>query len=299
MIDLPILTRFASEAVRARFPLDAIWHPGNIVWELLVEATTGAFDQPHAMRIWTSADEAVAVAWFVGLRKIHLECLPDHDNLVPEMLAWAEGVARAEGYDRLSVLVMDRDIQRASMLGVSGYRSDELQSVVFRNDLDSLAAHASPPDGAVALDCRDVDAEARAACHRDAWNDLSNIGIEDAHSTFSADVYRSLRGEPAYDTSLDLVIQASTGAFVSNCICWADDGSGIGLFEPVGTSSRFRGRGFGRAVVSEGLRRLQSRGMRWARVSTAHFNAPAIATYKSCGFNVVDQTRWWTKDLVE
>lgn len=297
MTDVPTLTRFASEAVRARFPHDAIWHPGDIVWELLVEATTGAFDQPHAMQAWTSAGEAVAVAWFVGLRKLCLECLPDRDDLIPEMLAWAEGVSRDEAYDQLSVLVMDRDVQRASRLAASGYRADELQSVVFRSDLAKLTSTAPPPDGATALDCRDVDAEARAACHRDAWNDLSNIGIENAHSDFSADVYRSLRDASAYDPSLDILIQAPSGEFASNCICWADVGSGVGLFEPVGTSSRFRGRGFARAVVSEGLRRLQSRGMRWARVSTAHFNAPAIATYKSCGFGAVDQTRWWTKPL--
>jgi GNAT superfamily N-acetyltransferase len=292
-----MLTRFASEAVRARFPLDAVWHPGDFVWELLVEATTGAFDRPHAIRIWTSADEAVAAAWFVGLRKICLECLPDSDALIPEMLDWAEGVARGEAHDQLSVLIMDSDVQRASIARASGYRADELQSVVFRSDLAKLAPNAPPPDGATALDCRDIDAEARAACHRDAWNDLANIGIEDAHSSFSADVYRRLRDAPGYDPRLDILIQVPTGELVSNCICWADNRSGVGLFEPVGTSSRFRGRGFGRAVVLEGLRRLQSRGMRWARVSTAHFNAPAIATYTSCGFNVVDQTRWWTKPL--
>jgi GNAT superfamily N-acetyltransferase len=293
-IDLPLLTRFASEAVRARFPLEAAWHPGNIVWDLM-----GAPDQPHVMRIWTSTDEAVAVAWFVGLRKICLECLPERDDIVPETLAWAEGHARAARYDQLSVCVMDGDRLRIARLQALGYRPDELQSVIFRRDLANPIPDDSPPDDARALDCREIDPEARAACHRDAWSDLSNIGIEDARSTFSADVYRGLRSARAYDASLDIVIQASTGELASNCICWADDVSSVGLFEPVGTGSAFRNQGFARAAVLEGLRRLKSRDMRWARVATAHFNAAAIATYKSCGFDVLDRTRWWTKPLAE
>lgn len=45
----------------------------------------------------------------------------------------------------------------------------------------------------------------------------------------------------------------------------------------------------------EGLRRLKARGLRHARVSMAHFNAPAIATYRSAGFEVVDRMAWWER----
>lgn len=65
----------------------------------------------------------------------------------------------------------------------------------------------------------------------------------------------------------------------------------------MGTHADFRGLGLARAVNVEGLRRLKARGMAWGRVSTAHFNAPAIATYLSCGFEIIDRLSWWTKAL--
>jgi hypothetical protein len=34
-----------------------------------------------------------------------------------------------------------------------------------------------------------------------------------------------------------------------------------------------------------------------AHVFTAHFNAPAIATYLSSTFELVDRSSWWTKQL--
>jgi hypothetical protein len=49
--------------------------------------------------------------------------------------------------------------------------------------------------------------------------------------------------------------------------------------------------------MHEALRRAKACGMRWARVSTAHFNAPAIAAYTRAGFELCDRAAWWTKEL--
>ena len=106
-----------------------------------------------------------------------------------------------------------------------------------------------------------------------------------------------LAASPVYDPSLDILAETEDGRLVGGCICWADARSGVGTFEPVGTHVDYRGQGLARAVNVEGLRRLKARGMAWGRVSTAHFNAPAIATYLSCGFEIIDRTALWTKAL--
>ena len=85
------------------------------------------------------------------------------------------------------------------------------------------------------------------------------------------------------------------GTFASYCICWADARSRLGLFEPVGTRPDWRGRGAGRALILEGLRRLRDAGMQTAQVSTAGFNAPAQALYESCGFIPHDTARTFMK----
>jgi GNAT superfamily N-acetyltransferase len=66
---------------------------------------------------------------------------------------------------------------------------------------------------------------------------------------------------------------------------------------PAGTRPEWRGTGAGRAVIHEGLRRLRDAGMRWERVSTAGFNHPAQALYRSCGFERVETERTFIRKL--
>lgn len=290
--DLAPLVEFARQAVQARWPLDATWHPGNVIWNL-----NGKYDSAQAINVWRLGDEVVAAAWFDGPDELFLESLPEAEHLVPEAVAWAEEQIRhAQTQSRLSIRAFERDRERISTLETLGYRRSNPDSVILRRDLAAALPSIPLPEGAIAMDCADVDVEARAACHRNAWSDLTHIGIENARSSFSAERYSELRRATFYDPTLDVVISAPTGEMASNCICWLA-GTDVGLFEPVGTSASFRGRGYGRAAVTEGLKRLKERGAAFARVGTAHFNAPAIATYLSSGFVLSDRTHWWSKDL--
>jgi mycothiol synthase len=69
------------------------------------------------------------------------------------------------------------------------------------------------------------------------------------------------------------------------------------LFEPVGTHPDFLRKGLGRAVMLEGLRRLQQSGMRQAIVSTYEDNQAAIKLYESTGFQVVTQLGTYEKEI--
>jgi ribosomal protein S18 acetylase RimI-like enzyme len=294
--DLPALLDFASRSLSARFPLEANWHPGDFVWQL-----KDARDAHLDMRLWETSQGLVAAALFAGPEQIWFECLPDHEQLVAEVLDWAEGTLLAErprlGASALSVKLGEGDLGRVALLEARGYRRTAPEGVRFRRALDQQIAPASLPEGMRLRDCVGIDPEARAAAHRDAWNHLGHIGIETARSTFTAKTYGRLLASPVYDPTLDILAETADGRLVAGCICWADEKSGIGTFEPVGTHVDFRGQGLARAVNVEGLRRLQARGMAWGRVSTAHFNAPAIATYLSCGFEIIGRTALWTKAL--
>ena len=65
---------------------------------------------------------------------------------------------------------------------------------------------------------------------------------------------------------------------------WFDEVNAVGLFEPVATHPDFQGQGLGKAVVAEGLRRMQAAGMRRAVLGFDPTNAAALALYRAMGF---------------
>lgn len=291
LADLPPILAFASAATAARSPLFTSWHPGDVVWELMARP-----DGPRPNQVWEGPDGVEALAWFVGPGELWLETLPGREDLVATGIGWAEDAWRRErdGPAPLQVRAYEGDVRRIAALEALGYRKAGPEGVLFRMDLAAPFPAPQTPEGVRLGDSVGVDPAPRAAAHRAAWNHLEHLGI-DAQSRFSAEVYESLRKLPVYDPSLDILAVAPDGAFVANCIAWADTGSGVGVFEPVGVARDWRGRRLARAVMTSALHRLQARGMREARVGTAHFNRSAIAAYLACGFQRVDASAWWAK----
>jgi len=58
----------------------------------------------------------------------------------------------------------------------------------------------------------------------------------------------------------------------------------VGLFEPVATHPDFQGQGLGKAVMAEGLHRMQAAGMTRAIVGFDPNNKAALALYTALGF---------------
>ncbi len=128
---------------------------------------------------------------------------------------------------------------------------------------------------------RVAEDDPRVEMHREVWHP-SKVTLE---------AYRSLGAAQGHDPRLDLVAVAPDGGFGSYCICWFDPESGTGLFEPVGTRATYRGRGLGKHVMQEGLRRLRNLGARTASVVAIHDNEAARNLYGSVGFETVNTER--------
>ena len=101
--------------------------------------------------------------------------------------------------------------------------------------------------------------------------------------------YENVQKEPDYREDLDLYVKGSDGEYVSCCIVWYDESSRLGIFEPVCIHADFRRKGFGRAVLLEGIRRIAALGGEKVRVGSGqHF-------YKAIGFQREYMRYRWTK----
>jgi ribosomal protein S18 acetylase RimI-like enzyme len=136
-------------------------------------------------------------------------------------------------------------------------------------------------DGAIIRPVHDApaDIQKRVDLHRDVWTG----------SKFDVPGYQRLRSKPLYRSDLDLVVETPDGELAAYCIIWWDPVTKTGEFEPVGTAERFRRRGYGKAVVLEGLRRLRELGAEYAVVinSMQQEYEPSRWLYISAGFETV------------
>jgi ribosomal protein S18 acetylase RimI-like enzyme len=126
-----------------------------------------------------------------------------------------------------------------------------------------------------------------------------------SHAAFGSDKpleaywprYQRFMRSPAYVPDLDLVTVAPDGSFASFCICWLDPVNRVGLFEPVGTHPDYQRLGLGKAVMLEGLHRMQAAGMQTAIVGAENDNPVAQGLYRSIGFQAVNKLCTFRKEL--
>jgi GNAT superfamily N-acetyltransferase len=296
LADLPALLTFASACTAQRSPLRSSWHPGDIIWALQTRA-----DQPQPCRFWTGSEGVEGLAWFASDGEVWIETLPASEHLVSAAVIWAEDAWRRRLASQgrppntpLQIRAHGADLRRISALEALGYRRAGPAGVGFGLDLNGPLPPPEPPPGYIVRDSVGVDPALRAAAHRSAWDHLDHLGIAD-RSQFSTEAYLSLTALPVYDPTLDILAVAPNGDFAANCICWADEASGVAVFEPVGVALDHRGRRLASAIMREALHRLKARGLREARVGTAHFNRAAIAAYLAAGFEPADSDHWWAR----
>jgi GNAT superfamily N-acetyltransferase len=106
--------------------------------------------------------------------------------------------------------------------------------------------------------------------------------------------YKNVQRIPLYRRDLDIIAVADDGEFAAFCTVWFDDVTRTAVFEPVGTHPSHQKRGLGKAVMSEGLRRVQQLGATLATVSS--YGKAAHALYESMGFTEFDLLEPWIKE---
>ena len=300
--DLPLLINFARTATLSRGDGPTTWHPGDIVWQLYDYRGEGDF-----AHVWFDGDTPVALAIFEPPVTASFDLAPGYaeEDLAEEVVAWAESRRRAfpspaadglpialasVGSTNLGIASFEADTARTTLLGALGYRRIEHHSVSFACDVTRLLEPPPLPAGMRLRHVKDDELEERVDLHRDAWSVWGP-------SRARVNAYRRLRASPLYDAEFDVVLEGTDGRLLSYCICWPDDESATGNFEPVGTRPEFAGRGLARLVLHEAMRRMRDRGLQTAYVSTASVNASALRLYPACGFRETGRAFTWVKEM--
>ena len=197
-------------------------------------------------------------------------------ELENEILACAEqylSSANPAGERRLYTLADEDDLLRQEVLVARGYTFRDAPVYRWRRDLDQPLPEIKTPPGYKIRsmgDAREYDARAWAswgAFHPDEPDDDFDGG----------DWYANLQSAPLYRRDLDIVAEAPNGEIAAFSTIWYDDVTRSAVCVLVGTAPSRQRRGLGKAVILEGLRRLQHMGGR--RAFANGFDPPANALY--------------------
>ena len=253
------------------------------------------------LRLWESMredeDQPTLQAWAIFSRLegsfdlfVHhdLYGTPLHEVVMDEYMVWAEARAREAGLKQMMPWwAMEYDTVLARLMQARGFVLPPVvgpPAPLFERTLDELPTVQLPDGFTIQSVSNSDDGRLRAQVTHGAFSSHDDW---DSYAT----AYAQFIGSAVYDGERDLFVRSPPrswgtpdGTGASACTIWFDPVNSVGLFEPVGTHPDFRGKGLGKAVMAEGMRRMKAAGMRRAIVGFDPNNAAALALYTSLGF---------------
>jgi mycothiol synthase len=106
--------------------------------------------------------------------------------------------------------------------------------------------------------------------------------------------YHNIQRCPLYRRDLDMLAAAPDGTIASFATFWYDDATRTVYIEPVATVPEHQRKGLARAVITEGLRRVQRLGA--VRAFVGGYEPGPDALYSSTLSPACDQLEQWTKE---
>ena len=244
------------------------------------------------IRIWEAHGRIVGISHKEEGPNAFLQIRPGYDALTDEMLDFAEAeiaIPTADGGKRLNVWSLESDTYRNERLTSRGYtRGDDGDYC----NAQALSGEFVPqlPDGyALVSAVEETDALRRANAGHIGFNP------EEEALTEVPEHFTRMEQAPLFRPDLELMTRYQDGTLTSSCVVWYDEMTKTGMFEPVSTHPNHRRRGLGKAMLLEGLRRLQALGAERAFVGS--YGDQRKAFYESAGFETFDKDWYWAKEL--
>lgn len=274
------------------------------VIDLPYRLSSWALDNPNNIKLWFDEHEQLA-GWAVlqpPFWTIDYVFHPTAEaQLHPEILAWADQRARSilhtqMGHPAWFVNVFEEQTDRIHVLEQAGFQcqaetgEDAWSKVLMQRSTQKPVKRYELPPG---FTIRSLAGPQEV----DAYVQLHQSVFESKNMTASWRA-RTLK-HPSYKHELDIVIESPDRRLAAFCICWFDEYSRDGQIEPLGCHQDFRQQGLGRAVLSEGLRRLQALGAKNIFVETDNYRNTALKLYESFDFQIIKNILVFRKNYEE
>jgi GNAT superfamily N-acetyltransferase len=243
-------------------------HPGDLGWHWRFGAEATA----AAVRTWSRDGQLVAIGFLDAPGMLRMTVAPQ----VFREEELADRVVSDVSDPQLGVLPTGK----VSVEAPDGTRVQDLLSEVgwgageswtpLRRDLTGPVEEAGLRTEVIAPG---QQAEFTAV-HRSAWD----------NPRFTDELWRAMAAGLPYTDAECLLAYDDRGTAVAGVTVWSAGPGKPGLLEPMGVHAEHRGRGYGRMICVAAVAELKKLGSSSALVCTPSSLAPAVATYKSAGF---------------
>ena len=278
------------------------WHVARLdYWWWFIQPDLEKMDLSASMFFWeTEAGELAAALNPEGKGQAYLQIHPKYrtPELEVEMIVTAEKHLKHPNRDgRMRVLVFadSKDAMRHEILKQRGYQKVERPET-------NETIHILP----LANEIREVEISngytVRALGHGLELLErcyASGLGFHDDDINIARENrddpgwYHHIQSAPLYRRDLDIIAFASDGSIAAFCTVWFDDVTRSAYFEPVATVPKHQRHGLGKAVLTEGLKRLKTMGAKIATVGG--YSEAANGLYFSVFGNEFDLLQPWEK----
>jgi len=247
------------------------------------------------MVVWETDDgKIVAALNDFGGGEIRLHVHPHFRSaeLEDEMLAYAEEnySGATENGKRVIVPVFEDDSLRPDFLIRRGYTKRPGWNHHYRRDLTAPLPAVSTPSGYTIRSMGDENEHASRS-----WCSWRAFHSDEPDSNYDGDFswYKNIQSAPLYRRDLDIVAATPENEIAAFCTIYYDDYTRSAVTVLVGVAAEHWRRGLGKAVVLEGMRRLNHLGC--TRVFSTANEEPADALYRSV-LKEMKVTDTWIKE---
>lgn len=253
------------------------------------------------LHFWETSDGRIAALLNPegnGHAFLHIHPQLRTPGLEEEMISVAEeelAVSTEAGCRKLTVWTVACDQSRQELLARRGYGKSEIDWPEYMRyqSITGATPDFQPAPGYTVRGLCGDGLEQLERCY------ASGLGFHEGdiqvavNNRNDSTWYRNIQNAPLYRRDLDIVAIAPDGSIAAFCTVWFDDVSRIGIFEPVATVPAHQRRGLGKAVMSEGMRRLKKMGATKAFVGS--YSVEAGKLYASMGFTAYELNEPWVK----
>ncbi|USB33386.1 GNAT family N-acetyltransferase [Paenibacillus sp. YPG26] len=256
-------------------------------WEWMMYHPEFNNDLIDNIGLWFCNDELVGMATFdhyfgeacIAVKSGHIE-------LEKEALEYALSTFSDE--NGLGIAINDADIHSIELLRNYGFVKKEgnIENILELNLEEISFDYTLPPEIIIKSLNPETDLHKH---HRTLWKGFDNGGDADLPcDEITMNKQKRMLSAPHLNTYLHTVAENEEGEYVAYCGCWYNAKTDYAYVEPICTIPSYRGKGLGKAVLLEALKRCNDLGAKKTYVISDS------AFYKALGFNQYSRyTFYW------